>query len=1463
MQPRRDEPCVSAAPADTHPDRAQVTDFSDYLASNVLLGRGGGGAVFLAKQQHSNELVVIKRCYTRAHSPPVASASSALHRNHVDHTGSNHSEGGFVPALHRCHEHDMRRESHCEAVVLHAQKHARTHGPTEGARRRGAALCAESAPCSESGNHHRSGSHSAHMHTRHDMILHDTDCIDESTCDNNNSNHDEKEYEDEEGDAATAAALSTQNEVSLVRRVGPHPHIVRLLGSHTSARRVTFMAMELMDSDVAREMAQLNKDVHREEVIAVIGMSVLLALHHMHRRGVVHRDVKPANILLQRVRRLNDVVTKEEEEKDACRPWDTLRVGHAHGDVVRAALGDFSAAHTRVPLGAPHYSHTRSTTARNMSLPVSHVAEGCRERAAEEEETDTHDRRAAAAVGACAARRVRLVGAHHASHALRGTLHYKAPEQLLGGPILDYAACDVWSLGCTLYEMATGALAFPGESTLQVVMEMFARLGSSFEHFPAQASPVCPLLQRLRCSDALRGLLGGLLTLDPKQRLSTDAAMRHDFFAAVRWSCSLPLDGRPGVDECDVEHTFRSANVHTNSDTLHKLNKKQQQQQQPVPLSSSLNARLSDACSSSRTPRHHNSTHDGDPPQPLQDEPASNLLNKHTPYNLIVRKERPHAHAHAHSRGRARGLPVLTFTTVLHPSHKVLQPRHRHHVHKLRFRPIFASAEIRPRDIRAEAAGAHGTAAAMPWPTMQSAESRHTDTHMETTSCAGVTDCLPSLSDPFSHSTRTQHNTDNNSSNDNRPCAQYSNTESDSDKFVWSVRRVHVDSADCVTAMTATHTPPTVARQLLSATPSTRSSPACHGQAEAKSSSSDDAAQPPRCGRCGAEMCSESESSGAMHEENGRMAQSVCLSTPSPSYSSRAHGLSRLYCDSNPLHAHGIRCDSHKGDGEAIVTGQPTECHTMTTSRTKTALSSNTTTTTVTACQRDASAIRVCNTEECTSHSCHTGKKAHAKGPSLPLALCTPYRTPHTRKVLCFNTASSSSSSSSPERCTDSPPSLHSSAYYRTRIDKAADMRAPHDLSRYLHPWNDSLMAMQHSLGQARGGNVCRSKAEEEEDAGADTESGACSARCSHTPNNHYHNTIGSNHKDDNDSDEEKEDHAKAADEQEHYSALAHVSRTGAARRISIDTVDSASHWSCCSTPSCSRSPLAPIRVAAKKEGAAMWSKEPPPRPIPLSRVTFPTVRTLPRDNASTAQTTTNTAGSSLTSRMSVRARFVSNEQTATMQSPSTHDKANALAGESHKAKQKSSEPSAAVLVERVVNACEGRWSSSGASHASAATMKSQTASRREEQTHKAVVTWTPIPLSGQGGRANTCEHAVKKDEVCTGAVRVYRTDNYHPTHSHTTCYSHECNTMEGASWAGVRQHNSAVWCEESCVCNEAKIFSGLSSEERAAAAAAANGLTPMRWTVSSGGRRGWQRHCTPSAELPTEGFGGVGGVVM
>jgi WD40 repeat protein/tRNA A-37 threonylcarbamoyl transferase component Bud32 len=85
-----------------------------------------------------------------------------------------------------------------------------------------------------------------------------------------------------------------------------------------------------------------------------------------------------------------------------------------------------------------------------------------------------------------------------------GTPRYMAPEQARGGAV--DARADLFSLGCVLYEMCTGAHAFPGKEPLEVLSAL------------ANHEPAPPHVHRAEVPAALSGLVMQLLSKRPEGR---------------------------------------------------------------------------------------------------------------------------------------------------------------------------------------------------------------------------------------------------------------------------------------------------------------------------------------------------------------------------------------------------------------------------------------------------------------------------------------------------------------------------------------------------------------------------------------------------------------------------------------------------------------------------------------------------------------------------------------------------------------------------------------------------------------------------------------------------------------------------------------------------------------------------------------------------------------------------------
>ena len=178
-----------------------------------------------------------------------------------------------------------------------------------------------------------------------------------------------------------------QAEVRMAARL-QHPHLLSLIDSGAFSG-LPYFVMPYIAGKTLSDRLLLESQLPLDEAVR-IASQVASALDYMHRQGVVHRDIKPDNIMLH------------------------------EGS---ALISDLGIALSATPIGEGEAGRAGRLTEQGMSV---------------------------------------------------GTPQYMSPEQALGEAAID-GRSDIYSLGCVLYEMLTGAPPFAGPtcqfSIAKTVME--------------------------------------------------------------------------------------------------------------------------------------------------------------------------------------------------------------------------------------------------------------------------------------------------------------------------------------------------------------------------------------------------------------------------------------------------------------------------------------------------------------------------------------------------------------------------------------------------------------------------------------------------------------------------------------------------------------------------------------------------------------------------------------------------------------------------------------------------------------------------------------------------------------------------------------------------------------------------------------------------------------------------------
>eukprot|EP00981_Chlorochromonas_danica_P015812 scaffold14703_cov175-Ochromonas_danica.AAC.2 len=271
-----------------------------------------------------------------------------------------------------------------------------------------------------------------------------------------------------------------QAEIEVFRR-SHHPNIVQMHDVYQTEKKA-WLVLELIEGgDLVSALSQL--PLYSERNIAKLFKQVLLGVQHLHEQGVIHRDLKIENLLCERA---------------------------AHTRSSSSSTADLPSA---VEIEAALQTVTATPTALAAVPPPAPV------RSVDDLTVKITDFGLSAVVPNWVKGRDQPTKRFNKLKELWGTTEYFAPEVYLKA--YGFQA-DVWSLGCILFEMLTGQLAFPSRERRQPWIDRILTNGFS--------KPKRQFEQRIEwcgLSADARSLIKGMLKRDPKKRFDIEACLAH------------------------------------------------------------------------------------------------------------------------------------------------------------------------------------------------------------------------------------------------------------------------------------------------------------------------------------------------------------------------------------------------------------------------------------------------------------------------------------------------------------------------------------------------------------------------------------------------------------------------------------------------------------------------------------------------------------------------------------------------------------------------------------------------------------------------------------------------------------------------------------------------------------------------------------------------------------------------
>lgn len=271
-----------------------------------------------------------------------------------------------------------------------------------------------------------------------------------------------------------------------------HPLLPKLHGLLSTDKLIGYA----IDYCPGRDLNSLRKNqtekVFSDDIIRFYAAEMVLALEYLHGLGIVYRDLKPENVMIQENGHLMlvdfDLSTRLSPKTPVTRQNAISRQNSESTKRKKSILPLFVACcnpiASRKELVHPYETDSASTS----------------------DESDLVEK----------------------SNSFVGTEEYVAPE-IISGSGHDFSV-DWWCLGVMLHEMLYGTTPFRGINR----KETFYRVLTKNPELVGEPTP-------------LRDLIRKLLEKDPRNRISAKEIKAHDFFKSVDWDRILDVPRPPFI----------------------------------------------------------------------------------------------------------------------------------------------------------------------------------------------------------------------------------------------------------------------------------------------------------------------------------------------------------------------------------------------------------------------------------------------------------------------------------------------------------------------------------------------------------------------------------------------------------------------------------------------------------------------------------------------------------------------------------------------------------------------------------------------------------------------------------------------------------------------------------------------------------------------------------------------------